>query len=69
MNEAKSPFQRTFKTQREATEAMRQREPSAPKAGDAAPDFELSDPEGKRTVRLSSFKGKAPVVLLFGSYT
>lgn len=39
------------------------------KAGDAAPDFTLSDPTGKRQVTLSSFRGKRPVVLIFGSYT
>ena len=38
--------------------------------GDQAPDFELSmlgDQSSK--VRLSSFKGSKPVVLVFGSYT
>lgn len=39
------------------------------KVGDAAPDFTLSDREGKKTVRLSAFQGKRPVVLIFGSYT
>ena len=39
------------------------------KVGDAAPDFTLSDPTGKRQVTLSSFQGKRPVVLIFGSYT
>jgi hypothetical protein len=52
------------------------------KAGDPAPDFALkrllSDAEkeaaGKdapkpKPVRLSDFKGKRPVVLIFGSYT
>jgi len=41
------------------------------KLGDPAPDFELSRLGGKEneTVRLSSFKGKQPVVLIFGSYT
>ena len=36
---------------------------------DAAPDFELDTPDKKRTVRLSDFVGKRPVVLVFGSYT
>ncbi|MCH7728825.1 MAG: hypothetical protein IH991_20420 [Planctomycetes bacterium] len=39
------------------------------KVGDLAPDFMLTDPSGKREVTLSSFKGKKPVVLIFGSYT
>ncbi len=41
----------------------------APKQGDAAPDFQLFDVSGKHPVRLSEFKGKKPVVLVFGSYT
>ena len=42
----------------------------APRTGEKAPDFELAlakDPESK--VRLSSFTGKRPVALVFGSYT
>ena len=41
-----------------------------PKVGEEAPDFELvlaKDPETQ--VRLSSFTGKRPVALVFGSYT
>lgn len=41
----------------------------APKAGDLAPDFSLSDDTGKMNVRLSDFRGKKPVALVFGSYT
>ncbi len=41
----------------------------APKAGDAAPDFELRDASGENPVHLSDFKGQKPVVLIFGSYT
>jgi hypothetical protein len=65
----KDPFQGTFHGPQEAMKAMKAREPSAPKAGQEAPDFELQDPSGKKTVKLSDFEGKAPVVLLFGSYT
>jgi hypothetical protein len=39
------------------------------KVGDAAPDFTLPDPSGKKEVRLSSFKDRRPVVLIFGSLT
>ncbi len=39
------------------------------KVGDPAPDFTLPDPKGTRQVTLSSFRGKKPVVLVFGSYT
>jgi hypothetical protein len=41
----------------------------SPKVGDIAPDFELQDPSGERTVRLSNYFGKRPVALVFGSYT
>ena len=41
----------------------------APKAGDIAPDFELLDPSGQNSVRLSDFLGQKPVALSFGSYT
>lgn len=40
-----------------------------PKVGDVAPDFELQDPTGAVAVRLSDFRGKRPVALVFGSYT
>ena len=39
------------------------------KVGDIAPDFYLKTADGLRTVSLSSFRGKSPVVLIFGSYT
>jgi peroxiredoxin len=37
--------------------------------GDAAPDFRLPTLDRKSTVRLSTFRGDRPVVLVFGSYT
>lgn len=41
------------------------------KVGDPAPDFNLKyeAADKKGSVKLSSFKGKQPVVLVFGSYT
>ena len=39
------------------------------KKGDMAPDFELKTADNSSTVRLSSFRGKEPVVLIFGSHT
>ena len=42
---------------------------SAPKAGDIAPDFELSDVNGENHVRLSDFQGRKPVALILGSFT
>jgi hypothetical protein len=44
-------------------------DPEAPKVGELAPDFELQDPDGHVAVRLSDFRGKRPVALVFGSYT
>jgi len=38
-------------------------------AGDVAPDFDLATVDGTSRVRLSSFRGQRPVVLIFGSYT
>ena len=39
------------------------------KPGDAAPDFDLPAHDQKSRVRLASFRGREPVVLIFGSYT
>ena len=45
------------------------RETAAPAPGAEAPDFELPRLGGKDRVRLSSFRGRKPVALIFGSYT
>jgi hypothetical protein len=37
--------------------------------GEAAPDFELDTFDRVGKVRLASFRGQKPVVLVFGSYT
>jgi len=39
------------------------------RVGDPAPDFLLETLDRKEWVRLSSFRGEKPVVLVFGSYT
>lgn len=44
-------------------------ETSAPKPGDMAPDFELYDINGEKLVRLSDFRVRKPVALVFGSFT
>ncbi len=41
----------------------------APKIGDLAPDFTLTDSSGTEIVTLSQFRGVKPVALAFGSYT
>jgi len=53
----------------EVTIWQQENNPNVPKIGEMAPDFELSDNTGNKTVRLSDFRGKRPVVLLFGSFT
>lgn len=42
---------------------------TAPKVGNLAPDFELYDVNGENRVRLSDFRGRKPVALVFGSFT
>jgi peroxiredoxin len=37
--------------------------------GDTAPDFDLETLDKSARVRLRSFQGREPVVLIFGSYT
>jgi hypothetical protein len=39
------------------------------KVGALAPDFDLPTLDNASRVRLSSFRGEKPVVLVFGSYT
>lgn len=41
----------------------------APKEGEPAPDFELMDVKGGKSIKLSEFKGRKPVGLIFGSFT
>ncbi len=40
-----------------------------PRINQRAPDFALHTQDGKGQVRLSEFRGKKPVVLVFGSFT
>lgn len=40
-----------------------------PRVGQIAPDFELPDHKRERTLRLSRYRDKKPVVLIFGSFT
>ena len=51
-------------------EEQQAREAAAPDVGAPAPDFELPRlSDRSQTVRLSEFRGKRPVALIFGSYT
>jgi hypothetical protein len=49
--------------------ARSERYPEQLRTGAAAPDFTLPAATGTRTITLSSFQGKKPVVLIFGSHT
>ena len=40
-----------------------------PNPGEEAPDFALSTPDLKTQVKLSAYRGKKPVVLIFGNFT
>jgi hypothetical protein len=40
-----------------------------PNVGDLAPDFTLKTHDGKEEIKLSKFRRKKPVVLIFGSFT
>lgn len=46
-----------------------EQEADGPDVGQEAPDFTLGTLDGKGTITLSDFRGKKPVVLVFGSYT
>lgn len=41
----------------------------SPQVGEPAPDFNLRTKDGKMQVQLSSFRGRRPAVIIFGSYT
>lgn len=60
---------KTMKTRKEQRAWQKEHDQRAPKAGDMAPDFELYDIDGKNPIRLSDFRGKKPVALIFGNYT
>ncbi|MCI0458372.1 MAG: redoxin domain-containing protein [Gemmataceae bacterium] len=40
-----------------------------PRVGQAAPDFTLPTHDGKQKIALSDYRGKKPVVLIFGNFT
>jgi hypothetical protein len=40
-----------------------------PAVGSLAPDFDLETYDGERHIRLSDYRGKKPVVLVFGNFT
>ena len=59
----------TIRSFRESIKWHRRYDREAPKRGDLAFEFELRDASGQNPVRLSDFRGKKPVALIFGSFT
>ncbi|MCJ7773072.1 MAG: hypothetical protein MUP22_08070 [Desulfobacterales bacterium] len=59
----------TIKYGRKEAVWQKKYEATAPKIGELATDFELFDSEGTNKIKLSDFKGKRPVGLVFGSFT
>lgn len=50
-------------------DAVMRRDQMGPHEGETPPDFNLKRMGSDQRVRLSSFQGKKPVALVFGSYT
>jgi len=65
----KVTFKKAFSYRTTEKSWQQKHDPNTPQVGELAADFELFDPSGEKSFRLSDFKGKRPVVLLFGSYT
>jgi len=49
--------------------SQRFRNNTGPKVGEIAPPFKLKSFDNQSETELASFRGKIPVVLIFGSYT
>ena len=62
-------FTRAYKGIQKGRAWQKEFNPKAPKVGDLAPDFELSDVKGENPIRLSQFFDERPVALVFGSFT
>ena len=60
---------RTIKGLRKSLAWKKKFNPVAPKKGDMAPDFTLSDVKGENPITLSEHFGRGPVALVFGSFT
>ncbi len=58
-----------IKNRKTATGWQKKYDSQAPKVGDIAPDFSLRDAKGQNPLRLSDFRKKEPVALIFGSFT
>ena len=68
LSESDSYSGKTVADQKSGMSLMLGRKENFPRLGQHAPDFELPSVGGGK-IRLSSFRGKKPVVLIFGSFT
>jgi hypothetical protein len=59
----------TLDTRKKMRNWQLEAEAGAPKIGDPAPDFALKELDGVTKYRLSDYRGKKPVALIFGSFT
>ena len=69
LQELLDDFKYILRYRNEHMDVQKELDAKAPRAGDMAPDFTLTDVSGMRTVTLSDFRGKKPVALVFGSFT
>lgn len=60
---------KTVKNPKFGNQLMQGRMINFPKAGEMAPDFDLAALGGGDRIRLSSYRGVKPVVVIFGSHT
>ena len=59
----------TIQNRAEASTWQKEYDALAPRVGDPAPDFTLSDIGGENSLQLSDFQGSKAVALIFGSFT
>jgi peroxiredoxin len=59
----------TIQDRTEASSWQKKYDALAPRVGDPAPDFTLSDISGKNSLKLSNYQGSKAVALIFGSFT
>jgi hypothetical protein len=60
---------RTVRDRNDGMGIIMARASNVPKVGQPAPLFELKTADGKETIRLADYRGKRPVVLIFGSFS
>ena len=60
---------KTVRSPGDGHKLIRKRQENVPKVGEQAPEFDLVRADGSGNVRLSDYRNKQPVVLVFGSYT